>query len=165
MSAVGNLTRDMFWLKPGLSPVTFSTTSGRLNSDGLVQQTKGIMTVGSSSGGSNRRAGLMMDQPEGIDTPYRVQVYSRVTPDYSYKYYLAIGYATTQTGTNDTIANEILIPIPNSGHLDEIFAIEGADQPYPIYFAIRSSDSIVYNAVISVQKLNEVHPQYQSTVS
>ena len=164
MSAIGNMTRDMFWLKPGLSATPFSTVNGRLTTDGIVQQDKGYLYVSGTASAADRRAGLMMAQPESIDTPYRVQCYVQATLR-NFNFWLAIGYATTQTGTNDTIANEILIPMPSGSHIDEIFAIEGAEQPYPLYFALRTSQSATIYAAMSVQKLNEVHPQFQSTVS
>jgi hypothetical protein len=154
----GNMVRDMFWCKPGLSTVSFATVSGRLNSDGIVNQDKGMMVINGTPTVNAARAAIMMDQPEDHNTPYRVQLYTNSTA-----YRFVIGYATTQTGTNDTVANEILLPIPDTMHIDEIFAVEGANQPYPIYFGLRSiTASSSVTAILSVQKLNEVHPQSSS---
>ena len=156
-----NLDRDMHWIEPGSGSISWPTTSGTLNSSGVVNQDVGYAysSATTHSSATGTYVGVMIQQPTGEATPYRVKMRSNTNT------FLAIGYATTQTGSDDTVSNVQLLPF-NNNQVDDIFVIVESSPTSPVFFGLRTpgtSTSVTFQ--ISVQRLNITPPRYASVVS
>jgi hypothetical protein len=167
MSNPVNLQRDMVYFDIGQSTIVWPTTSNRLNSSGVVNQDIGQLYVNGTTDATatNQRTGVLIQQPAGERTPYRLKLFVETTGSPT----LEIGYATTQTGTDDTVTSGTMMPLIGDGeyfYLDEIICLDASDQTNPVYFSVRtSSTSTFFRIFMSVQRLNTVVPRFASTVS
>ena len=160
-----NLQRDQFWCEPGITFIPWSTTANRGNSDGIVHTDVGrLQTAASAPAIANSMVGVHMQQPVGENTPYRVKAYCNV----GFSMSLCIGYNQgTVTGTNDTISDQLFLPIEGVGIVDEIVNVKASSNDDPIYFGIYTAvgSSVFLTVALSVQRLNTVPPRYASVVS
>jgi hypothetical protein len=162
MSNAKNLARDMLWFNPDLANLTWPTTTNRANAN-VGNTDKAIATCSSSTDASatSQMLGIQITQPEGENTPYRVKI--KVAT--SATIYAVVGYASSSTGTNDTLSSYRRIPLIN-GELDEVVTLIEKSGSEPAFFGlITDSTSTNVVASISVQRLNVVPPTYAATVS
>jgi hypothetical protein len=164
MSNLVNLQRDQLWFQTS-SNISWPSTIGRLNSSGIVNDNLATYYGSSTTSTTQTNLGVMIQQPTGENTPYRVKLYALSSSGV----YLRVGYATTQTGTNDTIGDSEVIPVPKFGsaaYLDEVINVEATSGADPLFFAVYSSGSgIAIDIALSVQRLNVTVPRYSSVVS
>jgi hypothetical protein len=164
MTNLVNLQRDQLWLPDANTSLTWPTVSNGANSDGVVYQDVGMAYIWATTDASatNARCGVMMQQPTGENTPYRVKIYS------NQNVYVMFAYCTTTTGTNDTIYKQKGLHIAGTqGEVfDEVVNIEASSGSDPLFIGVQAlSTSQFINAVISVQRLNVATPTFASTVS
>jgi hypothetical protein len=163
MSSLNNLQRDQFWIDPSNASVSFPTVSSRLSTDGTVYQDVGYLYVNATSDASatNQMIGVMIQQPSGENTPYRIKAYTS-----SSQGSWTIGYASTTTGTNDTVSSQVIIPITSDRVLDEVINIKSSSGSDPLFFGLATSaTSVAYSIMLSVQRLNVAPPRFSSAVS
>ena len=162
---LSNLQRDQFWAEPGITPIAWSTTVNRGNSDGVVHTDVGrLYTAATAPAIANSMVGIHMQQPAGENTPYRVKVYSQV----GFSISLCVGYNQgSVTGSNDTISDQIFLPIDGVGVFDEIINIKASSNDDPIYFGVYTAigSSVFLTTSMSVQRLNTVPPRFAAVVS
>jgi hypothetical protein len=162
-----NLQRDMNFVTLSQSALSWPSTANRLNSDGTVYTDMATANINGTTDASaaGTHCGIMITQPTGDRTPYRVQcsVYG------STAWYLSIGYATSTTGTNDTISGVQYIPGQAGSRtmkIDEIICLDGSSGSDPVFFAIYSAGtSVTYTGHLSVQRLNTVPPTFAAATS
>lgn len=163
MTNLVNLQRDMrFVMTSGLS-VAFPTTTNKLNSDGVVYSDVGTLRFNTvSSSAATQYIGVMMQQPTGEKTPYRVKGYLRGTGTSQW----VVGFADTQTGTNDTVSNVTNLGAGVIIEVDEIVCMEESSGAIPLFFGfVVGAPSASFSGQMSVQRLNVVPPRFSSIVS
>jgi hypothetical protein len=159
MTNLVNLQRDQLWLDNTLGSITFPSIGGNANSDGIVYNDIAYGQINSNSGSVVGYVGVMIQQPDGENTPYRVKIHHNGAADR-----VAIGYATTQTGTNDSLTQVRIIP--NDGIFDEVVNIAASSGSNPLFIGLYCSQtSTMHHGIISVQRLNVAPPSYQAAVS
>lgn len=151
-------------LKASSGDQTVYDTSAQLR----IDRTVGVTVAAASYSG----ACCFMSQPFSDLTPYRIKGYARfVVPDND-RFALFIGYApATITGTDDSIAENIVLPIVN-GEFDEIVHIPKLpsgdtyeDRALAFGILVGACTSQVVLGALSVQKLSVNPPAFAMSVS
>ena len=188
MSAPKNIQRDGLWTKPDSSEdLSFGASvlvsaAPQVNSDGAVHvdyaQAHSIRTATFTTSGVDhcRCMGVLMQPPDGDNTPYRVKASAHIQSlaDYSEWHAIVVGYApASPTGSNDQVAQSYWIPFKK--HFDDLIMVPALDSGDPnfgralvIAVAMCPGPAITNytaQAQLSVQNLGIKPPTMQNAVS
>jgi hypothetical protein len=161
MTNLVNLQRDMLFITPSGSNTgaTWGSTSTRNYSNGTVYTDVAEVFINSvtHSSATGVANGIMIQQPRGERTPYRIKAYT------SQATYIRIAYNTTQTGT-DTYTDFVQLRCENE--FDDIICLDDSNGSNPVFVGFTSpAASTAVQFALSVQRLNTVAPRFASTVS